>query len=276
MPGAGHLREGESLNTVRVDVDGLGLRVRDSGNPRSCAAGRGGAGGADPTPLLLLNGLASPLDTWEPLLARLAPTRRVLAFDAPGVGGSDTPPLPITVRRLAEIAARVASERGAAVVDVLGYSHGGIVAQQLAIDRPERVRRLVLAATSWGVGAVPGHPLALAAAAGRAALLANPLAGHRVGLGLAWQLAAVASWSCLPWLHRIRAATLVVTGTKDLVVPAVNARLLAARIPDSELVVLPDAGHELFRGDALAALLPPLTRFLERGTTAAIAHQASA
>jgi pimeloyl-ACP methyl ester carboxylesterase len=150
----------------------------------------------------------------------------------------------------------------------------------------------VLAATSWGVGSVPGHPLALAAATGRAVLRAVPTFagddvdgtdgdhggrdGANLGLGLAWQLAAIASWSCFPWLRRIGAPTLVVTGAEDLVVPVINARLLAALVPRSELVVLPAAGHDLFHGDALRALMPPLTSFLDVDMSTPVADQASA
>jgi pimeloyl-ACP methyl ester carboxylesterase len=282
VPGPGHLREGESLKTRHIEVDGLRLRVGDTADadiePRRRRARR--TAPAEPVPLLLLNGLSSPLEAWGELLVRLAPARRVIAFDAPGVGGSDTPRLPLTMRALAGIAASVASACDAPIVDVLGYSHGGVVAQQLAIDAPHRVGRLVLAATSWGAGAIPGHPLALAAATAQAALHSEPLArgANALGLGLAWQLAAVVSWSCLPWLRRVEAPTLVLSGAEDLVVPAINAHLLATLVPHGELVIVPGVGHELFHGEALDAVVPPIERFLDAGPAATLplVDQASA
>ena len=63
--------------------------------------------------------------------------------------------------------------------------------------------------------------------------------------GYVSQLAATAGWSSLPWLHRIRKPTLVLSGAADRIVPSVNARILAARIPGAELEIVPGAGHLL-------------------------------
>jgi len=134
-------------------------------------------------------------------------------------------------------------------VDVLGYSFGGGLAQELAYRAPERVRRLVLCATAPGLGGSPPRPMA-------ALMLASParyyhprllelsvahIAGGRTArepgaldrqaaerllhppspIGYAYQLYAVAGWSSLPWLRRVRHPTLVVSGVATFAVSAV-------------------------------------------------------
>src|SRR3954451_6681826 len=92
---------------------------------------------------------------WKPLREAL-PGPRLIAFDAPGTGRSATPPIPLSLEALARVAEGVLDELGVERADVLGYSFGGAVAQRLARRAPERVRRLVLAATTPGWGGVPG------------------------------------------------------------------------------------------------------------------------
>jgi pimeloyl-ACP methyl ester carboxylesterase len=111
-------------------------------------------------PLLLINGLGANTDMWAPLAGHF-PDRRVLLFDAPGAGRSSTPHYPVTVGELSELAVAVLDNRGVETADVLGYSYGGAVAQQLAFEAPERIRRLVLAATNYGVGSLLGSPQAM-------------------------------------------------------------------------------------------------------------------
>src|ERR1700675_4795966 len=100
-------------------------------------------------PLLLINGMTRPLQSWESFTQQL-PGRTIVSFDAPGVGGSPTPLLPLSMPALAALAVAVLDAAGMDDADVLGFSHGGAVAQQLAGDAPGRVRRLVLVATSCG------------------------------------------------------------------------------------------------------------------------------
>jgi pimeloyl-ACP methyl ester carboxylesterase len=138
------------------------------------------------------------------------------------------------------MAAAVLDAAGVEGADVVGFSHGGAVAQQLAIDLPERVRRLVLVATSCGVGAVPGRGGALLRSLGASRGSAWSPAD---ACGLFWHSVAFSCWSSIPFLGAIRSPTLVVTGTHDRVVPAVNSRILAGRIPGSRLVMLP-GGHD--------------------------------
>jgi poly(3-hydroxyoctanoate) depolymerase len=257
-----------------VDVAGLRIRV--------CERGRGSR------PLLLVPGIGTSLDIWPPLLDALG-SLRTLAFDPPGAGLSSVPALPLRLPGLARVVAGVLDALGHEQVDVLGVSWGGALAQQVTRQYPSRVRRLVLAATSCGLGSIPGHPAALAA-------MANPLRFHsrsffelvapyvyggasrrsalqrsdeaRLWLrrrpsfrGYAYQLVAITGWSSLPWLHRLSQPTLVVAGSEDPLVPVRNARILARRIPNATLHVVEGGGH-LFLIDQAAESAAAIRRFL--------------
>jgi pimeloyl-ACP methyl ester carboxylesterase len=207
------------------------------------------------TPLLLLNGLTRPLESWGRVVD-LLPERTIVTYDAPGVGRSAAPVLPVTVAMLADIARSVLDQCDIDTVDVLGFSHGGAVAQQLAVSTPDRVRRLVLVSTSCGVGAT---------VSGRSAWHAGTWDSRpwpRPGLrGLMWNSLAVSTWTSIPFLSAIRCPTLVVCGTYDRVVPTVNSALLARRIPDARLVTLV-AGHDLQRPAPAGALVAVAEPFL--------------
>ncbi|MET0739941.1 MAG: alpha/beta fold hydrolase [Candidatus Nanopelagicales bacterium] len=241
-----------------VDIDGLRIRV----------AVRGVA----ECPLLLVMGIGGNLDMWPPFER---PMRRrgvaTIAYDAPGTGGSTSYPLPKRMRGLTTTVEHLLDSLGRDRVDVLGVSFGGGIAQQLAHQAPHRVRRLVLAATAPGLGGVPGHPRALLALAtprryidpehftrvaadvygGKAR---RDPGGLAVGsperfakppslMGYLEQMYAVPGWSSLPWLHRIPHPTLVLAGDDDPIVPVINGRILAARIPHARLHVVKGGGH---------------------------------
>lgn len=257
-----------------VHAGGLRLRV-----------GRHGAG----PPLLLLTGIGAHMDMWAPF-ARLLEGRELIAFDAPGTGMSERPRLPLRMPQLARIAVALLDELGLDAVDALGYSWGGALAQQLARVAPRRVRRLVLCATGPGLGGVPPRPVAglmLATparyyhprllaltlphiAGGRTAREPAALGAHAAErllrppdpLGYAFQLYAVAGWSSLPWLHRLRQPTLVVAGDDDPSVPVRNARLLAGRVPDARLHIVRGGGH-LFLLDEPESAVGAIQAFLD-------------
>ncbi len=245
-------RPGRRTGFVRVD--GLELRVAVEG--------------AGP-PLLLINGIGANIEMWAPFVAALH-DRQVITFDAPGTGHSTRTRQPVRMRRLSRVVTGLLDELGYERVDVLGYSFGGALAQQLAHQSPDRVRRLVLAGTMCGVG-LPANPVVLALMAtpyryyskthlqrispliygGRSRREPEVLRRHLAArltrppsmLGYQWQLYALAGWSSLLWLHRLEQPTLVLHGEKDPIVPLVNSRLMAGRIPGARLHVLPAAGH---------------------------------
>jgi pimeloyl-ACP methyl ester carboxylesterase len=165
---------------------------------------------------------------------------------------------------LADIAARVLDAVGVAKADVVGYSHGGAVAQQFAVGHSTRVNRLVLLATACGVGAVPGHPRDVTQ------LLLTPNRETRWPrphpVGLLWQIAAISTWSSIPVLGCIDAPTLVVCGDYDRAVPPANSRLLAARIPNARLVTV-QAGHDLQKPAPAAIVGRLVERFLDSKTS---------
>ncbi len=257
-----------------VTAAGLRLRVARQG------AGR---------PLLLITGIGANLDMWAPY-ARVAGDRELIAFDAPGTGLSQRPRRPLRMRELADVVRELMDVLGLDRPDVLGYSFGGALAQELARRAPERVRRLVLCATGPGLGGIPPRPLAALAlatparyyhpallsltvpyiAGGRTAREPGVLAEQaaaRLGrppdpLGYAYQLYAAAGWSSLPWLHRVRRPTLIVAGDDDPSVPLRNARLLAARLPDARVHVVKGGGH-LFLLDEPESAAGAIAAFLD-------------
>ncbi len=129
-----------------VFVRAAGLRLR---------VGRVGAG----RPLLLITGIGANLDMWAPF-ARLVGGRELIAFDPPGAGLSQRPRFPLRMKGLAQVVRELLDALELERVDVLGYSFGGAIAQELARRAPDRVRRLVLCATAPGLGGTPPRPLA--------------------------------------------------------------------------------------------------------------------
>lgn len=244
-------------------------------------------------PLLLVMGLGGNIEMWDPLERALSGHGiQTIAYDASGTGHSPTRLLPQRMPGLARQAAHLLDALGHPSASVLGVSYGGAVAQELALGNPHRVRRLVLASTSCGLGGVPGNPLALSLLATplryysptflrlTAGVLYGPTITEKEDLlreqinarrarpptvwGYASQLIAGAGWTSWPWLGRIAAPTLVLAGDHDPIVPPSNARILARRIPDARLELVPGAGHLLLldQAERCASLI---TDFLDRG-----------
>src|SRR6202023_2143942 len=113
-------------------------------------------------PLVLCNGIGASLEVLDPLVEQLDPDSTVVRFDVPGTGGSPTSVVPYAFPYLAWVLGRVLSKLGISVVDVLGISWGGALAQQFAFQNPRRCRRLVLVATGTGALMVPAYPRVLA------------------------------------------------------------------------------------------------------------------
>ena len=197
-----HSPETVDSDTFVLSIGGLRIAARSTGSG---------------DPVLLLNGMSRPMESWT-YFADALRDRTVIAFDGPGVGASETPVVPYSMPMLSDIAARVLDAVGIEKADVVGYSHGGAVAQQFAVGHPARVNRLVLLATACGVGAVPGHPRDVTH------ILLTPNRATRWPrpdpLGLFWQIAAISTWSSIPVLGCIDAPTLVVCGDHDTGRPA--------------------------------------------------------
>jgi poly(3-hydroxyoctanoate) depolymerase len=240
-------------------------------------------------PLLLINGLGANLEMWQPLVRELSPARELIAFDLPGTGRSARPRWPLRMPQLAGLVTELLDELGHEQLDVLGYSLGGIVAQELAHRAPERIRRLVLCATTPGLPSMPPDPIVttLMLTPARywnrqlAELILPIIAGGRTArdpvvlraglekrlvqppsaLGYLYQLYALSGWSSHPWIRTVRHPALVLHGDRDPVVPLANGRYLADSLPSGRLEIVKDAGH-LFLLDEPASAVPALTSFL--------------
>lgn len=244
-------------STATEFADNGGVRIAyDRSGPR-----RGGTAAA--VPLLLIMGHAYPRTMWGRVLPTLAAHRTVVRMDNRGAGDSDAPAGPYRLEQMAADALAVLDAAGIGRADVYGVSLGGLVAQVLAAEAPQRVRRLVLGCTAAGVpsGAANGGggwiyslPRPLLARAlthglyGRRPVAARIREDRRTlrrarlsPAGCRAQQHAIATARTEP--RRIQAPTLVLHGDADRIVPLERAAALAAAVPDGRLVVLPGAGH---------------------------------
>jgi poly(3-hydroxyalkanoate) depolymerase len=236
-------------------------------------------------PLLLCNGLGASLEVLEPFIDHL-PGQGLLAFDVPGNGASPPSPEPMRMNGLARVVMAMVTQLGFPVVDVLGVSWGGFLAQELAHTFPTRVRKLILAATGAGGAAIPGRLSSIAALANPrryhdpdhlvelaprlygGAFRNNPDLARRYfsasrppsTTGYYGQVLATLGWQSILWLHRLRQPTLILAGTDDPLCPTINARILAGRIPHARLHLVDD-GH-LFLLTSADEVAPIIQQFL--------------
>ncbi len=224
-------------------------------------------------PLLLIMGLGANATSWEMQLPAFSREYRVVAFDNRGSGRTDKPRSPYTIPQMADDAAALLDYLGIASAHVFGMSMGGMIAQEMALRYPRRVRALVLGGTmAGGPNAVMAGPQLIQQWASTALLpleqaIANGLRflyseefieRNRERLvaralqlahlqppldALQRQVMAVIQFNTFQRLADIKAPTLVISGTADQIVPPENSRILAERIPGAQLVELEGAGH---------------------------------
>ena len=225
------------------------------------------SGRSDLVPLLLINGLGASLELLEPF-AKALDDIETIRIDLPGTGGSPAPSIPYRPSSLATLLNRALDLLDCQVVDVLGVSLGGTIAQQLAWQHADRIRRVVLVSTGTGAIMMPGTPSALLSMLtprrftdpDYMANVAPELYGGRLRtnpelvaplhhvlkpggtLGYYWQLLGLVGWTSIHWLSRIRQPTLILSGADDPIVPPINARIMSKLIPNSELQIFDD-GH---------------------------------
>ena len=261
------------------------------GGQRLRVAIRPGTG--DGPPLLVCNGIGTPLEALAPFSTAVDPAIEVVRFDVPGVGGSPAPRLPYALPFLAGLAVRMLDELGYDRFDVLGISWGGALAQQIALQFPRRCRRLVLVATSPGSLMIPARPRVLAHLSSprrhrdpeHALRIAGDIYGGALRdqpeladqvtralgesgdaapspspRGYLYQLMAGAGWTSLPWLPLVRQPTLILAGDDDPIIPLANAWIMAALLPHARLHVYPDGHLGLLTRSA--ELVPVVSEFL--------------
>jgi 3-oxoadipate enol-lactonase len=219
-------------------------------------------------PVLLIMGLSYTHDMWFRLLSELSDEYRTIVFDNRGMGRSDVPKGPYPIRLMASDARAVLDAAGVESAHVLGASMGGMIAQELALRYPKRVRSLMLGSTSsrpifgkwpefryaprdWGGRSREDRERSL-----RPLLYAAGTANERIEEDLQvrckcnWcykgflnQLAGILMWSSYRRLPRIKVPTMVVHGDQDRLVPPANGKVLATRIPGARFELIREAGH---------------------------------
>ena len=252
--------------TQFVEVDGVRFAYRRFGNPIG-------------TPIVLLQHFMGNLDNYDPAITNaLAHGREVILTDNAGVGLS-TGSAPQTVGAMARHAASLIDALSLEHVDLFGFSMGGFVAQQIAVDRPELVRRLILVGTGPRGGDGMGQlapdvaplfgtvhdpqdlmwlpiffsPSEASQAAGRRFLerirtrtddrdppVSQDTVDAHAAAAAEWGAAAPGSFD---YLKRIHQPTLVVNGSNDIVIPTVNSYILQQNLQNAELILFSDSNH---------------------------------
>jgi pimeloyl-ACP methyl ester carboxylesterase len=256
----------QTAPTQFVEANGIRFAYRRFGNPAG-------------VPLVFNQHFTGTLDHWDPAVTDgFAEDREVILFNNAGVSSSSGE-VPTTIEKMGANAVAFIKALGLTKVDVLGFSIGGFVAQEIALQVPELVRRLVLVGTGprGGEGMATLTPEAQeifgaaynepdhlwlrvhftrsekSQAAGREFLKRfrlraenrDPEVNEKVAPA---QIAAIDEWGAprekpFEYLKSIRQPTLVVNGVKDVIIYAVNSFILQQHLPDAELILYPDANH---------------------------------
>jgi pimeloyl-ACP methyl ester carboxylesterase len=258
--------ESNTAPTQFVEADGIRFAYRRFGNPIG-------------TPIVLLQHFMGNLDNYDPAITdALARGREVILTDNAGVGASTGAP-PETVAGMARDAASLIDALGLEHVDLFGHSMGGYVAQQIAVDRPELVRRLILVGTGPrggdGMGELAADvaplfgkvydpqdlmwlpimfsPSEASQGAGRHFLerIRARTEDRDVPVSeatVAAHSAAAREWGAaapdgFEYLQGINHPTLVVNGSDDIVIPTINSYILQQNLPNAELILFSDSNH---------------------------------
>jgi 3-oxoadipate enol-lactonase len=241
-------------------------------------------------PLLLIMGLGYSHEMWHRTRPVVSAHYRTILFDNRGVGKSGVPREAWSIAQMAADAAAVLDAAGIAKAHVFGISMGGMIAQEFALNYPERVNRLVLGCTACGgPHAVAAAPKVLEVLMARATMTPEEGAEAMVpyiydastpreridedlairrrtfpeAAGYLGQVQAIMSWSAFDRLGQIKAPTLIVHGDTDELVPPENGRILAQNIAGSRLVMLPHASH-IFTTDKPEASHSEILAFLSQ------------
>ncbi|CAN7207303.1 alpha/beta hydrolase [Variovorax sp. LjRoot130] len=248
------------------------------------------------TPVVFLVHLAAVLDNWDPrIMDGIAAKHRVIAFDNRGVGASSGSPSS-SMEQMADDAITFIKAKGFEQVDLFGLSMGGMIAQEIVLKEPQLVRKIILA----GTGPAGGEGISTVARVANYDLLRGFFTGqdpkqflfftrtpNGIEAGKAFlqrlkersenrdkeisitayvaQLRALSAWGQKEPadLSVVKHPVLIVNGDDDRMVPTSNSRDLARRLPNSTLIIYPDAGHGgVFQFHAV--FVPKALEFLAR------------
>jgi len=231
-------------------------------------------------PLVHLQHFTGTMENWDPkVLDALAKDREVIIFDNRGVAGTGGQ-TPDTIAEIAKDAASFIDAIGLSKIDLLGFSMGGMVAQQVTLDRPELINKLILIGTAprgghdiedftpevWAIFAkeFPTEyeivletlfsPTSSSQVAGNSFLdrIKNDRATNRdakiTEQVAPAQSAAITSWARMApgdysYLKAITQPVFVLTGHNDIIFPTANSFLLQQNLPDAQLIIYPDSNH---------------------------------
>ena len=243
-------------------------------------------------PVLLIMGLAYPSQMWHRTRPLLASQYRTVALDNRGIGQSDVPQGPYPIALMASDAAAVLDAAGVESAHLFGVSMGGMVAQEFALQYPNKVRSLILGCTAAGgpqavraeqevlqVLMTRGQDPDQFAKAIRPFIYDQGTSPERIEEDTAvrrkWypsadayfaQLQAIMAWEAYSRIGQISAPTLVVHGENDRLIPPENARQISARIPGAKLAMLAKASH-IFATDQPHAAHAAILEFLDSQAT---------
>lgn len=229
------------------------------------------------TPVVFLVHYRGTMENWDPnMLATIAKKRPVILFDNKGIGETNGQ-TPETITEMAQDAASFIKALGLNQVDLLGFSIGGMVAQELALQEGYLIRRIIIAGSAPEAGVNPDpvifermnrhggnvndalddfmfffyHSTETSKAAGMESLqrIMNQKQFESSDQVQAAQLKAIAKWAepktdhHYEWLQNIPHPVLVTNGIEDVMVPTKNSYILAEHLPNAQLIIYPDSGH---------------------------------
>jgi len=244
-------------------------------------------------PLVMIMGWQGNLDWWNPhMIEELSKNFKVVTFDNRGTGRTDVSDKEFSIRLFAEDTAGLMNTLDISQANILGLSMGGAVAQELAINYPEKVKKLILYSTACGgAKAVPMSQETIAslrrASAGAMSaeeymrgairfihtnefLDNNPdfaelqvqrmLRAPTSPKVVMRQTSAMMSFDSYDRLPRIKAPTLILSGKRDVLNPSENGSILAKAIPNAKLVFFEKSAHGL--AEEMGEVLKVITEFL--------------
>jgi pimeloyl-ACP methyl ester carboxylesterase len=235
-------------------------------------------------PLLLIMGFGAPGIAWMPVLPMLQGFKSIY-FDNRGTGSSEKPTGPYTIAEMADDASNLLDALGIESAKVYGISMGGMIAQELALRHPGKVSKLVLGCTTTGgPNAVPpadetvqslltamrmmstdpetAIDIMLPVVHPPDFVIAHPEIKQMMMLGMSaipptppevidWTAQGIMSFDSYDRLPQVKCPVMIAHGERDILIMPANAQILKSRLPQAEVFMIPNAGHNFFAEDPM-------------------------